>query len=303
MDHDQHPDGVDRRDFLKTTGAVGTSVVAVSQGATAETDDQAGLNLAGGTSCEEDRDSDANLPFDTNGKYGGWGGHQHHGTDPGLDHYPIVFVHGNSRDACDFNQHAEYFLDRGYRGDALWSITFRETGSTHEMMRDQLDDFVKKILDYTGVNAIDVIGHSLGVTGLRYWMEDLNQYDRVDDFVGLAGANHGTETCGARCEPKPGNGRVCGFIALACADTPGQPLYELNHPDETPSDVDYYTIRGTADTFFPTRTDSPRLEGANENIVLDGATHDQVRTSDASKELMYRWVSNELPPDAQRQDS
>lgn len=287
-----------RRTLLKATGVAGASAAGVS--GTTNAEDHAGLDLPGGNSCETDRDSDENLPFDTNGEYGGWGGHEHHGTDPGIDHYPVVFAHGNSRDACDYDEHAEYFIDRGYGGDALWSITFRETGSTHDMMRDQLEDFVGKILDYTGVNGVNMVGHSLGVTGIRHWMDDLNRFGRVDTFVGLAGANHGTETCGVRCEAKPGNARVCDYIAIPCADTPGEALFELNNPDETPEDVDYYTIRGTADAFFTTRMNSPRLEGAVENVVLDGATHDEVRTSNESKELLFQWLSDELPRDARR---
>jgi triacylglycerol lipase len=293
-----------RRNILKAVGAAGVSVAGVSGpvGASEEFDDLAGLDQPGETSCDTDRNSDENLPFDTDGAYGGWGGHEHHGTEPGLDHYPIVFAHGNSRDACDFDEHAEYFIERGFGGDALWSITFRETGSTHGMMRDQLEDFIEKIGEETGVNTVSVVGHSLGVTGIRHWMDDFDRFDRVETFVGLAGANHGTETCGVLCESGPGNARPCNFIAIPCADTPGEPLFELNTPNETPGDVEYYTIRGTADAFFTTRMDSPELEGAVENVVLDGATHDEVRTSNESKQLMFQWLSEELPPDARRQD-
>ena len=35
-----------------------------------------------------------------------------------------MFVHGNTRDACDWSDHATRYLRRGYGGDQLWSITF-----------------------------------------------------------------------------------------------------------------------------------------------------------------------------------
>jgi triacylglycerol lipase len=304
MDREERSRKLNRRNVLKTVGVAGASIAGVSGNASAneEFGNHAGLDLPGETSCEEDRNSDENLPFNTDGTYGGWGGHEYHGTEPGIEHYPVVFVHGNSRDACDFNEHAEYFIERGYGGDALWSITFRETGSTHEMMRDQLEDFIERITEETSVNGVNVVGHSLGVTGIRHWMDDMNRFDRVETFVGLAGANHGTETCGPLCESGPGTARPCDFIAIPCADTLGEPLFELNNPDETPGNVEYYTIRGTADAFFTTRMNSPELEGAVENVVLDGATHDEVRTSNESKELMFQWLSEELPPAARRQD-
>jgi pimeloyl-ACP methyl ester carboxylesterase len=236
--------------------------------------------------CAGSRTNDDDLPFDTDGRYGGWGGHEFHGTDQN----PVVFVHGNTRDACDFLKHAEEFRSRGYLGDALWSVTFREETSTHPEMRDQLEGFVGDVLSYTGASTVDVVAHSLGVTGARFWLAEFDRYDTVEAFVGLAGANHGTETC-PTCTAYPGTGEPCQFISPMCAETPGEPLYELNHPDETPGSTVYYTVRGTADAFYPVRTDSPRLEGAERNVVLEGATHDEVRESATSVDLQYEWTT------------
>lgn len=271
-----------RREALATIGAAG----AVAAAGCADVFEDA--------ACEGDRTDDAHLPFESDG-YGGWGGHEHHDTDPGIERVPVVFAHGSTRDACDFDGHAAYLLGRGYRGDELWAITFGREGSTHGEMRAQLDDFVEKVRAYAGADRVDVVGHSLGVTGLRYWMDGLDahedRYDLVERFVGLAGANHGTWTCGPGCRAGPGTTRVCGFISHACADAPGGPLYELNHPDETPVDVAYHTIRGTDDDYFRFRPASPALAGAAENVALDGADHDGVRTREASKELVYEWLS------------
>lgn len=295
---------LNRRRVLQAMGATAAAGVAGTGVASAghETDgddDLAGLQLETGDPCEWERTDDSHLPFETEG-YGGWGGHEFLGTEPGLDHYPVVFAHGNTRDACDFLDHAEYFMERGFKGDALWAITFGREGSTHDEMRNQLDDFVEKIRDYTGINRVQVLGHSLGVTGLRYWMDGLDdypeRYSRVETFVGLAGANHGTWTCGPECEEGPGTARVCKFISHKCADEPGLPLYELNHPDETPHDeqIDYHTLRGSADEFYVVRPESPMLDGA-ENVEMT-TDHDGVRTEEAAKQLAYQWLSVPLDP-------
>lgn len=275
-----------------TAGVTGTAPVAAND--FEGDDDLAGLRAETGDPCDWDRTDGSQLPFDTDG-YGGWGGHEFHGTDPGLEHVPVVFAHGNTRDACDFLEHAEYFLERDFAGDDLWAITFGREGSTHEEMRAQLEAFVDAVLEYTGAERVQVVGHSLGVTGLRYWIDGLDEhperYDRVETVVGLAGANHGTWTCGPGCEEGPGTTRVCQFVSHACADTPGEPLYELNAPDEAPHDdeIDYYTIRGRYDEFFALRPESPVLEGA-ENVVLN-ADHDGVRTAEVAKQLAYEWLS------------
>ncbi|WP_306053339.1 esterase/lipase family protein [Natronococcus wangiae] len=297
-----------RRRILGALGAATAVGVAGTGTATAADtleadDDLAGLQVGTGDPCERDRTDDSQLPFDTDG-YGGWGGHEFHGTDPGLEHAPVVFAHGNTRDACDFLEHADFLLERGFAGDDLWAITFGREGASHEEMRAQLDAFVDNVLEYTGADSVQVVGHSLGVTGLRYWMDGLDEhpdrYDRVETVVGLAGANHGTWTCGPGCEEGPGTSRVCRFISHSCADTPGEPLYELNAPDETPNDgaIDYYTIRGRYDEFFLVRPESPVLEGA-ENVVLE-TDHDGVRTSEATKQLLYEWLSVESHPSSNR---
>lgn len=288
---------VRRRDVLAAAGALGTFTLAGCSDDLPGTDDESddgddpdpGLPETD-SACEGDRTDDGALPFDADG-YGGWGGHAYHGTDAGVDRPPIVFVHGNGRDACDFDGHAEYLLERGYPGDALWSITFERETSTHEEMAAQLGSFVEAIGRETGTEDVDLVGHSLGVTGIRYWIDGADHYDRVGTVVGLAGANHGTWTCGPGCAAGPGSTRICDFLSHSCADSPGEPLYELNDPDETPGPTDYHTIRGTDDGFFRTRPTSPELDGA-ENVALEGVDHDGVRTDETTKELLSEWLAD-----------
>jgi pimeloyl-ACP methyl ester carboxylesterase len=155
------------------------------------------------TGCEFDRTDDGPLPWSTDGAYGGWGGDAYHGTDGAAaepvdfadattDRTPVVFVHGNQRDACDWTDHAHFFLQRGYGGGELWAITFRQGTPTHRSMAAQLDAFVGRVREHTGADRVAVVAHSLGVTGVRYWLAARDRYDWVETVVGLAGANHGT---------------------------------------------------------------------------------------------------------------
>jgi hypothetical protein len=72
------------------------------------------------------------------------------------------------------------------------------------------------------------------------------------------------------------------------------PLARLNE-DETPGDVDYYTLRGTEDPLFWRCPESPALEGAT-NVALT-TDHDGVRTARRAKELVFEWVSGDHPHD------
>ena len=328
---------ISRRRLLRTASA-GAAGLAFSGTVSGNHEDPGPLADFGGTSCDVDRTDDRYLPWSTDGLYGGWGGHEYHVTEPGLKggENPVVFVHGNTRDACDFAEHATRFLDRGYGGDQLWSITFRQSTSTHAEMARQLEDFVSNVRSQTGADSVDVIAHSLGVTGARFWLSDLRPYlgrwpsvlldpehpaaepkfDVVNTFIGLAGANKGTWTCnlgGPGCQKGPAgrttSAEVCNVISPECAQEPGQPLFDVNHHgfdctdlttpcevNETPhSDTtDYYTIRGDLDAFFVPNPDSPELEGANANVLLQGRDHDAVRASQPSIEFIYQWVTDDL---------
>jgi len=120
-----------------------------------------------------DRVDDAQLPWETAGQYGGWGGHEWFGTAPGTTQVPVVFVHGNQCDASDWTETCEQFIETGYRGDDLWAITFAESTPTHAEMAAQLDEFVAELRSDTGAESVMVVAHSLGVTGVRYWLSSV----------------------------------------------------------------------------------------------------------------------------------
>ena len=257
--------------------------------------------------CEHDRTDDDRLPWSTDGEYGGWGGRAFHGVDERAGAFegdmsptPVVFVHGTQRDACDWESHAEFFLRRGYGGDDLWAISFREGASTHQEMAEQLDDFVGRVKEHTGAASVAVVGHSLGVTGLRYWLASRNRYEWVDTFVGLAGPNHGTvfniwcDEAGIRSHGY----QVSPVLRADYEDMENHPLSVLNR-EETPGDTDYYTIRGADDALFWRCEESPELDGAT-NVTLETG-HDGVRTHRATNGYLFEWITGEHPYDLRNQ--
>lgn len=66
---------------------------------------------------------------------------------------------------------------------------------------------------------------------------------------------------------------------------------ELNEPEETPrsEEIDYHTLRGSADEFYPVRPQSPALDGT-ENVEM-ATDHDGVRTEEVAKQLAHEWLS------------
>lgn len=226
------------------------------------------------------------LPFETD-DYGGWGGHAYHGTEEGVENTPVVFVHGNTRTADDFTAHADRLLEEGYTGDELWAITFSGLTPSHATMREELDAFVDGVLEDTGADEVDIVAHSLGVTGARSWLAEEDRYDDVRRFVGLAGGNHGSWATDVG--PYCGLGYVTPDLTTTRSAAEG-PLSELNE-DETPGDVEWYTIYGGRDRFYRD-THSPRLEGAT-NVYLPDATHDAVLHGETTMDLLAEWLTQD----------
>ncbi|MFB6207425.1 MAG: esterase/lipase family protein [Haloglomus sp.] len=246
--------------------------------------------------CDRDRDDASRLPWNTGGLYGGWGGHAFHGTEPGADRTPVVFVHGNQRDACDWLSHAEFFLKRSYLGDELWAVTFRDGSPSHREMAATLADFVDQVRNHTGAEQVAVVAHSLGVTGVRWWLSEYDCHGDVETVVSLAGANHGSvlNKWAANAGISEETYKVTPFLRADYHRHDDHPLIRLNE-DETPGDIDYYTLRGTEDPLFWGCLDSPKLEGAT-NVALE-TDHDGVRTDQHAMELVFEWVSGDHPHD------
>lgn len=204
-----------------------------------------------------------------------------------------LFVHGNGRDATDWSTHFKYFTEKGMNGNELWAISFDNSKFTHSYLASQLEEFVENIFRYTEIENVSIISHSLGVTVSRYWLQKYDRYNDVNTFIGIAGANHGASLC----PPKglamflPESNRCKPCQSLSDKSITPTLVEELNNKvGETPGDVKYYTIRGSDDRFYRSCSESPRLEGAEENIVLD-ADHDEVRKSVESLENQYKWIT------------
>jgi|AntDeeMetagen192_2_1112575.scaffolds.fasta_scaffold04251_3 triacylglycerol esterase/lipase EstA (alpha/beta hydrolase family) len=236
------------------------------------------------------RTDSSRLPWDTHGKYGGWGGDTTTEPTATVSRTPIVFVHGNQRDASDWETHRRLFKDGDYTNDELWGITFKQGTPTHDEMASQLDDFVGKVLDYTDAASVVIVAHSLGVTGVRHWLHESGRDEWVAGFIALAGANHGIGYAEVWCRLglDRGASRMSQYLRSDYDELDSHPLQELNE-NETPHSFPYYTIRGSHDRLYALNPESPVLDGAVENVVLQ-TNHDGVRESADALVLIETWV-------------
>lgn len=155
---------------------------------------------------------------------------------------PVIFIHGNGDRALGgslggWSTSLEHFRKEGYDPGELYAITWGDATpalaayqyhSTENVVR--LRAFIEAVLAYTGAKKVDIITHSMGVTLARRAIlggdfedllsEDASELgapltDRIDSFVGIAGANRGLLSCGLAGPTVPtcsmGNGLYPGM--------------------------------------------------------------------------------------------
>lgn len=136
---------------------------------------------------------------------------------------PVIFIHGNGDRAFGgllggWTASLAAFDQDGYTSAELYAITW---GSANPLLAStqyhsgenlvRVRQFIEAVLDYTGSERVDIITHSMGVTLARRAIlggdyEDTMSgetidlgaplTERVDAFVGIAGANRGLLACG-----------------------------------------------------------------------------------------------------------
>ena len=153
------------------------------------------------------------------GWQGSYGGRLFSGQQIKRD--PIIFIHGNSDRALGdgrlgWDSQISYYLAAGYTPAELYATTWGPADSRYAAEQShssiylkRLRAFIMAVLDYTGAERIDLIAHSMGVTLARKIIkggtgidDEFGRYDlgppltnRIDTFVGIAGANQGLAGC------------------------------------------------------------------------------------------------------------
>lgn len=105
---------------------------------------------------------------------------------------PVVLVNGTFETMeKNWVTMAPFLADAGYCVFAF-NYGHRATGPIGRSAR-QLRRFVERVREATGSRQVDLVGHSQGGMMPRYYLRFLGGAGKVDDLIGLAPSNHGTE--------------------------------------------------------------------------------------------------------------
>lgn len=161
-------------------------------------------------------------------------------TSPAPAYDPILFVHGWNGAVGGWNEMIGWFKQDGWPVSYLNDWTYNSSQS-NATTAQQIATKVNLILSQTGKAKVDLITHSMGSLSARYYLKNLGGTAKVDDFVSLAGPNHGTSDA-ALSGPFG-----CSSTPVSCNEMKYNSsfLTALNSIDETPGAVSYGTWRSS----------------------------------------------------------
>lgn len=169
---------------------------------------------------------------------------------------PVLFVHGYSGSADNWDPMISDFTDDGWDRDELYAISYDYDASnteTAEVIAREVD----RILAETGSEKIDMVTHSMGGLSSRWYLKFLGGHEKVDNWISLAGPNQGS-TVELPCV---GTSPSCQEVVVGSGF-----LAALNSGDPTPGDVAYTTFRSYCD-FIIRPVSSVTLPGADNNLA------------------------------------
>ena len=176
-------------------------------------------------------------------------------------HNPIVFVHGLSSSASSWDDWIADFKADGYTDSELYAWSY-SWGQSNVTTAQQLATKVQSVLAATGAAKVDLVTHSMGPLSGRYYLKNLGGTAYVDDFVSVAGTNHGTSLAG-----------WCAWLYTSCAqmNTGSSFLTALNSGDETPGSVSYASYWSNCDEYLD--PDSTALLNGATNVGVGCIAH------------------------------
>ena len=146
------------------------------------------------------------------------------GSDGSVTRTPVILLHGNNDTpfptACNggfghMKKLGQFLLDNGYTPREVWALGYQgdqcdlltsptnKSAEAHSAAANVPDvrAFVDAVLDYTGADQVDIVGHSLGGIVPREWLRQDKAYDKVRRLVAIDSPHYGI----INCSPSPLN--------------------------------------------------------------------------------------------------
>ena len=217
--------------------------------------------------------------------------------------YPVVLVHGTFE---TMDQNWAVLSPRlKAEGYCVYALNYgnRGLGPIEDSARE-LDLFVDGVLGLTGAEKVSLVGHSQGGMMPRYWIKNLGGKALVDDLVGIAPSNYGTELNQNDFQGALGIPNPC--VACDQQRAGSSFLKKLNAGDDTPGPGSFTQIATDDEIIIPYTNCFLRGEKLTENVTLQDynagllVTHQNIYNDPFAQKLVFDALGNPGPADPER---
>ncbi len=207
-------------------------------------------------------------------------------------HDPVIMVPGMTGTPSNMDTMRSNLQSNGWAANRLFTWT-DSSNMTQDLAKaaQELGTKVDQVRSQTGASKVVLATWSASTLAARYYIKNLGGADKVSQYIGYAGPQHGTTNNG------------CQFYVscqqFGSANSPF--LRELNSGTEVPGhpQVAYMTIRSVKDT-NAAPYDTAKLAGADDNFLLSGPmapTHFTIVSDAAPLAAMRAFIiAHENPP-------
>ncbi len=218
--------------------------------------------------------------------------------------YPVVLVHGTF-ETMDQNWAvlSPRLKEKGY---CVFALNYGNRGLND--IRDsarELGVFVDNVLAYTGAEKVSLVGHSQGGMMPRYWIKNLGGKTKVEDMIGIAPSNYGTEIEQVDFRALLGIPSPCRACEQQAAGS--EFIRDLNRGDDTPGKGSFTQIATDDDEIIipytrcflkgKARTVNLTLQDYNGGLLV---THQNIYNDPFAQELVFDALANPGPADPDR---
>ncbi|WP_085506045.1 alpha/beta fold hydrolase [Thalassobacillus devorans] len=224
---------------------------------------------------------------------------------------PIILVPGTfERSAQNW---AELSPVLASKGNCVYALNY---GLTHagastgpiEDSAQELKEFVDHVLDLTGAEQVDIIGHSQGGMMPRYYIKNLGGAEDVDNLIAFVPSNHGTDGILGFKRLNSDVSDITSCTACQQQLVGSEFLENLNHGDETPGNVSYTVITTKFDQvvipYSSAFLEGPSTQVSNITIQdyypLNLADHQSIVYDPLSYKFMFDALTHDGPADPER---
>lgn len=191
---------------------------------------------------------------------------------------PILFLHGWTKNSNDWTVMMKWFRSSGWPDTALYAYDFDDPMNSSDQTKidnaNRIKQWVDTILNVTGAEKIDLVGHSMGGLCSRYYIKFLGGIDRVDDYVSLGSAHHGsnivTPSKAFVVQLNEGDETPGGILTDTLGDRIDPNFGVIYNGTHVPGTITYTSIYSLDDDLIPII--SPPLDGA-DNIAVENLGH------------------------------